>query len=245
MDHSQSKKVEMSVEMTITALQLNAGSAGHILLKNFNTYVDSGQLIALIGLNGSGKSTLLNTLSGLSKPSGGVVLIEKKDIHAVTANDRSKLVSIVFTSQESIAWMDTESFIAMGRSPHTSMTGKLKEKDQLKINETIDATGLSPLRNRFFHTLSDGERQRCLIARALVQDTPIILLDEPTAFLDVRNKKQIMVLLKQLTTHEKKCILFSTHDINHAKQYADVIWWIDGQELKVIAPTDFNEEDLH
>jgi iron complex transport system ATP-binding protein len=196
-------------------------------------------------LNGAGKSTLLFSLCGLTDPGKGKVEINGKKLHTSSVQEKSRLCSIVFTSQENIQWMDVHTFISSGRSPYTDIFGNLSEADSITIEKMISETGLNKFRDRFIHTLSDGEKQRCLIARALVQDTPFILLDEPTAFLDIRNKKQIMELLKELARQNQKAILFSSHDIQLAKRFSDRIWWINDKKVTSVSPENFNEEVFH
>lgn len=235
----------MEVIVEISSLEITAGNGGKILIENFSGKINAGELIALTGLNGSGKSTLLFSLCGLNHPNKGKIEINKKNIHTSSVQEKSRLCSIVFTSQENIPWMDVYSFVASGRAPYTNLVGNLSDEDKNIIHKIISETGLENFSQRFIHTLSDGEKQRCLIARALVQDTPFILLDEPTAFLDVRNKKQIMELLKILCSNHQKAILFSTHDIQLAKKYSDSIWWINDSKVNVVSPENFNEEVFH
>lgn len=235
----------MKTNVTITTLEITAGKGGKVLIRDFSASLSAGEFIALTGLNGSGKSTLLLSLSGLVSPSKGKIEIHSQNLHEVSVQERSRLSSIVFTSQESIPWMDVYSFIASGRAPYTGLTGKLSSEDEKIIDKFISQTGLEQLQDRFIQTLSDGEKQRCLIARALVQDTPFIVLDEPTAFLDIRNKRQIMELLRELSKKNDKTILFSTHDIQLAKKYADGIWWLDKEKIKLVAPEEFTEEVFH
>jgi len=229
----------------ISSLEIAAGKGGKTLIENFSIKINSGELIALTGLNGAGKSTLLFSLCGLNNPYKGKVEINGKNLHTSSVQEKSRLCGIVFTSQENIPWMDVYSFVASGRAPHTNLMGHLSNEDKTVIEKIISETGLNDFQERFIYTLSDGEKQRCLIARALVQDTPFILLDEPTAFLDVRNKKQIMELLKELCFNHQKSILFSTHDIQLAKKYADSIWWINDRKVNVVSPENFNEEVFH
>lgn len=235
----------MKATVEISSLKITAGKGGKNLIENFSEKIHAGELIALTGLNGAGKSTLLFSLCGLTIPENGKVEINGNDLHSSSVQEKSRLCSIVFTSQENTPWMDVHSFIASGRSPYTNIFGALSESDKSIIEEMITVTGLLNLRDRFIHTLSDGEKQRCLIARALVQDTPFILLDEPTAFLDIRNKKQIMELLKDLSRKKHKSILFSTHDIQLAKRFSDRIWWIDNKKVISVSPENFNEEVFH
>jgi iron complex transport system ATP-binding protein len=243
MDYSSTEKMEVIVE--ISSLEITAGKGGKILIENFSGKINSGELIALTGLNGSGKSTLLFSLCGLNNPNKGKVEIKGKNLHSSTAQEKSRLCSIVFTSQENIPWMDVYSFVASGRAPYTNLMGNLSTEDKSVIEKIISETRLKDFEERFIHTLSDGEKQRCLIARALVQDTPFILLDEPTAFLDIRNKKQMMELLKELSSSHQKAILFSTHDIQLAKKYSNSIWWMNEKKITAVSPENFNEEVFH
>lgn len=235
----------MKTIVEISSLEITAGKGGKILIENFSGKINSSELIALTGLNGSGKSTLLFSLCGLNHPNKGKIEINEKNIHTSSVQQKSRLCSIVFTSQENIPWMDVYSFVASGRAPYTNLVGNLSHADKNIIDKIVSETGLENFSQRFIQTLSDGEKQRCLIARALVQDTPFILLDEPTAFLDVRNKKQIMELLKVLCSNHQKAILFSTHDIQLAKKYSDSIWWINDSKVNIVSPENFNEEVFH
>lgn len=229
----------------ISSLRISAGKGGKILIEDFSGKINAGELIALTGLNGAGKSTLLFCLCGLSSPVKGRIEINGKDLHASSVQEKSRLCSIVFTSQENIPWMDVYSFVASGRAPYTNLIGSLSAEDKNIVDKIILQTGLEDFSERFIQTLSDGEKQRCLIARALVQDTPFILLDEPTAFLDIRNKKQMMELLRELSSVHQKAILFSTHDIHLAKKYSHSIWWINDKGVTTVLPENFNEEVFH
>ncbi len=245
MDYTSTEKMEVRMIVEIANLEITAGKGGKTLIENFSGKIDAGELVALTGLNGAGKSTLLFSLCGLMALKKGKVGINGKNLYDSSVQEKSRLCSIVFTSQENIPWMDVYSFVASGRAPYTNLIGNLSTDDKNIIDEMISETGIEKFRDRFIHTLSDGEKQRCLIARALVQDTPFILLDEPTAFLDVRNKKQMMELLKKLCSAHQKAILFSTHDIHLAKAYSNIIWWINDRKVISISPQDFNEEVFH
>lgn len=235
----------MNQILDIVQLELKAGNSKHVLIKNLSIQAYKGDLIALVGWNGTGKSTFLNAIGGSKNYTEGSIKIEGKNLRELNSREKSEIISQVFTSNENIPWMSVESFISLGRAPYSNSFGKLQEEDLKIIEEIISVTGLTPLRHRYINDLSDGERQRCFIAQALVQDTNLILLDEPTSFLDVRHKKQIIELLKNFSGTSRKCFIFSTHDIHFAKMYATKIWWLNNETIQEFAPTNFSEELLH
>lgn len=241
MDYFTTEKMELS-NIEITSLKITAGNSNRVLIENFSASVTKGKIIALTGLNGTGKSTLIHCIAGLRAFHSGTICINSKNMNEIPASEKSKLVSLVFTSQENIPWMDVYSFVATGRSPYTSLFGKLTEEDKKIIDETLHQTELIDFKSRFISELSDGEKQRCLIARALVQDTPLLLLDEPTAFLDIRHKNKISELLRKISHTKNISVIFSSHDIHIAKKYADEIWMIENQQIKISSPHSFSED---
>ena len=207
--------------------------------KNFNAFpsfsinisAEEGELIALIGINGSGKTTLLKTLSGLHPAKSGDLLINNLDPTKSNRIDFAKTLSIGTTEPLKIAFTTVYDFVSLGRFPYTSVFGKLGFKDHEIIHRAILETGLEPKKYAYISELSDGERQRAIIARTLSQDTPVILFDEPTAFLDIPNKYEILNTLKSLTEKFNKTVVFSTHDLQAALQLADRVWYISKTEL--------------
>jgi iron complex transport system ATP-binding protein len=186
----------------------------------------AGELVCLIGPNGTGKSTLLRTLSGLQKPLGGKTLIDGTDAIKLSLREKALLIALVLTDRVDIENATVYNIVSLGRHPHTSWWGNISEEEDACIREVIEMVHLEHKTNCFLSELSDGERQRAMIAKALAQDTPIILLDEPTAHLDLPNRVEIMLLLHKLAHKTQKAILLSTHELDLALQAADRIWLI-------------------
>lgn len=193
-----------------------------------------GQLICLLGPNGSGKSTLIRTLAGLQKGLSGQVEIKGKNIDIMKPFEMATKLSMVLTEKVQAGNLDAYTVIGLGRYPYTDWKGTLTKADSLIIEQAIIMTRTEPFIDRKIHQLSDGERQRVMLARALAQDTPVVILDEPTAYLDLPNRISLMRLLHQLTRTTNKAILLSTHDLDLALQTADQLWLlkINGQLLK-------------
>ena len=193
----------------------------NIIASNINLSLEKGKLIALIGANGIGKSTLLRTITGIQKTISGTVLLNGKNIHELDALTLAQNLSVVLTEKLPPSNLTVWELIALGRQPYTNWIGTLTDKDIAKINEAIELTQISHLISKKHYEISDGQLQIVLIARALAQDTPLIILDEPTTHLDLLHKVVLFKLLKKLTQETEKCILFSTHDIDMAIQLSD------------------------
>jgi iron complex transport system ATP-binding protein len=192
-----------------------------IIGKNLNVNLREGKLIALIGANGIGKSTLLRTITGIQKPISGTVLLNEKNIHELNSLTLAQNLSVVLTEKLPPSNLTVWELIALGRQPYTNWIGKLTAKDISKVNEAIELTQIGHLKSKMHYEISDGQLQIVLIARALAQDTHLIILDEPTTHLDLLHKVLLFKLLKKLTQETGKCILFSTHDIDLAIQLSD------------------------
>lgn len=195
-----------------------------IVHKELSIDIPSGQLISLLGPNGAGKSTLLRTLSGAQMPLGGELTIGNKNLHALSARKRSKIISVVLTDRTQIGGLTLYELVALGRQPHTDFFGRLSKKDDAIILQALQDVGMMAFKNRYVAQLSDGERQKGMIAKALVQESPLILLDEPTAFLDIVSRIEIISLLHQLAHQKNRTILLSTHDIEQALILSDQLW---------------------
>ena len=193
----------------------------NIIAENLNLTFEQGKLISLVGGNGIGKSTLLRTITGIQKPIAGTVMLKEKEIHDYESLALAQNLSLVLTEKLPPSNLSVFELIALGRQPYTNWLGKLSAEDLEKINQAIALTHVEHLIDKRHHEISDGQLQIVLIARALAQDTPLIILDEPTTHLDLFHKVSIFKLLKKLSQETNKCILFSTHDIDLAIQLSD------------------------
>jgi len=193
----------------------------NIIASNIDLSLEKGKLIALIGANGIGKSTLLRTITGIQKPISGTVFLNEKNIHEMDFLSLAQNLSVVLTEKLPPSNLTVWELIALGRQPYTNWIGTLTDNDITKINEAIELTQIEHLISKKHYEISDGQLQIVLIARALAQDTPLIILDEPTTHLDLLHKVVLFKLLKKLTQETGKCILFSTHDIDMAIQLSD------------------------
>ncbi|MBN2166212.1 MAG: ABC transporter ATP-binding protein [Marinilabiliaceae bacterium] len=198
-----------------------------------------GEFVCLLGPNGAGKSTLLKTLTGYIPPINGNTFINNKNISEYSKRELSKTFSIVFTEKIRIPNMTILEMVSLGRSPYTGFLGQLKDNDHHIVSESLKLVGIFNLKNNFLHNLSDGELQKVMIAKAMAQNTPVIILDEPTAFLDLPSRIEIMRLLRNLAKEKNKGILLSTHDLDLALQMADRIWLLDkNKQLTAGTPED-------
>lgn len=199
------------------------GNAVRTLQSNLNLQLRQGSFTALVGPNGVGKSTLLRTLCGLLQPIAGTVSLNGTDLFSLSIEKRAEFVSIVVTNNVDTSRLTVREVVSIGRYAYSSWVGTLDEKNKELVENALSMVKISHLADRRLSEMSDGERQRVWIARALAQDTPLILLDEPTSFLDYRNRIEIFAILKQLS-QSGKCILISTHEIDLALRYADQMW---------------------
>lgn len=218
-------------EETIRVVNLETGYTTKkekiVVTRDINASLFSRELTCLLGPNGAGKSTLLKTLTTFIPPLKGEIFILNKSLKDYSEADLAKIIGVVLTDKLSINDMTVEELVALGRSPYTGFWGKLTSHDRTVIDESISLVGIDNLRLRSVRTLSDGERQKVMIAKALAQETPIIFLDEPTAFLDYPSKVEIMQLLQRLSRERNKTVFLSTHDLELALQIADKVWLLD------------------
>lgn len=189
------------------------------VFKGLNASFQSGSLIGLIGDNGVGKSTLLKTLTGYLKPLHGSVLIQGENLESLSFGQKANLISIVTTEKIGGFNLTVYDVVALGRTPYLSMFGKLMPDDIAIIQRSLERLGLASLKDTLMEELSDGQRQKVMIAKSLAQETPIILLDEPTAFLDYTSKHKLFEDLKVVSLEEKKLIIVSSHDIDLMQKY--------------------------
>ncbi|MCU0438667.1 MAG: ABC transporter ATP-binding protein [Raineya sp.] len=205
----------------LQAQALQVGYPQRVLFKNMHFSCKKGQLTCLLGRNGAGKSSLIRVLSGLQAQTAGEILIEDSPLSKLKLQEIAQKVAIVLSDKPQTEYLTVYETIAFGRTPYLNWQGKYNSEDKKIIEKSLEITHLQEFSNKYLHTLSDGERQRVMLARALAQDTPIIILDEPTAYLDVYYRKQMMSLLKKIAHEQEKCILLSTHEVDLALELAD------------------------
>ena len=220
----------------ISSLYLSFGKKE--LFSDVNLLLRKGELVALIGENGSGKTSLVKVLSGNIEPNKGSVFIADRNIHSLTPFELAHCISVVYTSPVSVMNMKVFDVVAIGRTPYLNSLGTLNQKDREEIIKALESVGVLHLLDKDLVTLSDGERQRVMIAKALAQDTPIILLDEPTAHLDVKNRVLLLKLLRDLAVITSKAILISTHELEVALKLADTIWLVHERNIIEGSPED-------
>ena len=199
--------------------------------------IRSGEMTCLLGVNGAGKSTLLRTLSGFLPPLAGEISLLGKPLSSYRERELATVIGVVLTEKSNLQNMTVTELVGMGRSPYTGFWGRLSAADRRKVEESLTLVGIAPLRNRMVQTLSDGERQKVMIAKALAQETPLIFLDEPTAFLDYPSKVEILHLLHRLSHEMGKTVFLSTHDLELALRVADRVWLMSKQgEVRTGSP---------
>ncbi|MDG1849474.1 MAG: ABC transporter ATP-binding protein [Flavobacteriales bacterium] len=217
----------MGKEKYITLKEVSVGYDGQSVLKDISFELYSGELICLLGANGKGKSTLLKTLMGILPDLSGEILLKGKALANFSAEEKAKEMAVVLTDSLRDVAMKAKDVVATGRYPYLSWKGKLKQEDEAIIETSLSKVGALEYADRWMSDLSDGERQRVILARALAQQTDVLLLDEPTAFLDLAHTMELSVLLKKFSREEGKSIIMSTHDWATALQIADRVFWID------------------
>jgi iron complex transport system ATP-binding protein len=203
--------------MTIQIRQLSIGYPSRrgvrVVAEGISGAIRSGELTCLLGANGVGKSTLLRTLSAFQPKIGGEVIIQGRDLSGYTDKELSRLIGVVLTEKPDIRNMTVRELVSLGRSPYTDFWGNYSKDDLQIVDESIRQVGIVNLSRRPIQTLSDGERQKVMIAKALAQQTPVIYLDEPTAFLDYPSKVEVLQLLRRICSEAGKTVFLSTHDV--------------------------------
>jgi len=218
-----------------------------VVASNININLKSGELVCVLGKNGIGKSTLLRTLTSVQPKLSGTISLLEKPLEAIPVKELSKNISLVLTEKIPQSNLTVYELIALGRQPYTNWIGTLTDEDLKQINFAMEQTHLQNLKHKRCDELSDGQLQRVMICRALAQNTPIIILDEPTAHLDIQHKIETFILLKKLAKTLHKTILISTHEIQLALQMATTIWlmtdsgFITGTPKKLIENNSINQ----
>ena len=236
---------KMNVE-TIVLKDLGIGYPSkhgvRVVAEHINGAVRSGELTCLLGANGVGKSTLLRTLSAFQPKTSGEILFaddngsQSKEISEMSDKELSRKIGVVLTEKPDVRNMRVRELVSLGRSPYTGFWGTYSKEDLQIVDESIALVGIESLSKRMVHTLSDGERQKVMIAKALAQQTPVIYLDEPTAFLDYPSKVEVLQLLSLISRQAQKTIFLSTHDVELALQLADTIWLMTHEGMTIGTP---------
>ena len=220
--------------MSIRLDHIRLAYGSRTLLSDACATLAPGTLTALIGRNGTGKSTLLRAVAGLVPAAGGRIELCGRPLDRLTPRQRAETVAFVTTDKVRIANLPCEDVVALGRAPYTNWIGRMQQTDRAVVVRALALVGMEAFARKTMDRMSDGECQRILIARALAQDTPVMLLDEPTAFLDLPNRYELALLLRRLAHDEGKCILFSTHDLDVALTLCDTVALIDTPQLHAL-----------
>ncbi len=235
------KQKRSTIEIKDLSIGYSSKKSVKVVAEHINSTILSGELTCLLGANGIGKSTLLRTLTSFQPKLSGQIFIQGTEIEEYSEKKLATLLSVVLTEKFDIKNMTARELIGLGRSPYTGFWGTLGKEDERIVDNAISLVKIETLSSRMVHTLSDGERQKVMIAKALAQETPIILLDEPTAFLDFPSKVEIMQLLHRLSRKTNKTIFLSTHDLELALQIADKIWLMDKENgIRIGVPEDLS-----
>lgn len=221
------------IKLTNLTIGYQSGHQAVTVCSGINATLEDGTLACLIGRNGCGKSTLLRTMAGLQKPICGKAMAGDADISTSPASALAKSVSIVLTVNPGLELFTVRDTVGLGRTPYTGLWGILSKEDRTITDKSMELVGITKLADRQLSELSDGERQKAMIAKALAQQTPNILLDEPSAFLDYPSKLELMELLTTLSRQEGKAILLSTHDLDIAQRTAPLFWHLTSSALSI------------
>lgn len=216
---------------------LTLGYGSRTLIDSLTGEIRRGHLTALVGRNGTGKSTLLRAIAQLGDIASGEIFIDGKELSRISPSEMASKVALVTTDKVRIVNLRCRDVVALGRAPYTNWIGRMQEQDNEIVEQSLAAVGMSDYADKTMDRMSDGECQRIMIARALAQQTPIILLDEPTAFLDMPNRYELCTLLRGLAHRENKSILFSTHELDIALELCDSIALIAPPQMHIL-PTE-------
>ncbi len=220
---------------------LTVGYGQRKLIADVDVSIKAGRLVALIGRNGAGKSSLLRVVAGIDAPQGGKVLIKGSDVAAMSPAEKARTVAFVTTQRVKVAHLRCRDVVALGRAPYTDWIGRLGEDDRKIVDRALERVGMASYADRTMDQMSDGECQRVMIARALAQDTPVLLLDEPTSFLDLPNRYDLCLLLSRLAHEEDKCVIFSTHELDIALTLCDDVALVDSPYLHLLSASEMAE----
>jgi len=210
----------------------SARKTPHVVASGLDLELRAGELVCLLGPNGTGKSTLMRTISGMQPPLSGSVSLSDVNLDALTPSERARRLGIVLTERIDVGYLSGYALVSLGRFPYTDWSGRMSKHDHDAVGQAIRSVGAEELAERPVSELSDGERQKIMIARVLAQETDIVLLDEPTAFLDLARRVEIVALLRRLAHDSGISIVMSTHDLDIAVRNADQIWLMNGGRIE-------------
>ena len=228
----------------ITLRNITLAYGDRTLVENGSAEFAAGELTALVGRNGAGKSTLLRAITAIEPPKSGEVLLDGTNAAAMPPETIARTISFVGTEKVRIANLRCEDIVAIGRAPYTNWIGRMQAADRRIVADALQAVGMEAFAARSIDTLSDGECQRIMIARALAQQTPTIVLDEPSAFLDIPTRFEICRLLQRLAHEEGKCILFSTHDLDAAMPVCDSVAVISNRTITKLPTAEIRRQGI-
>lgn len=220
---------ESLLEIKELSIGYGTGSRANLVASGLEADMLKGELVCLLGSNGTGKSTLMRSLCGFQPILAGKVLIDHRLVNELSEKELSLRIAVVLTDRVMVPNATVGELVGYGRSPHTGMLGRMNEEDKKLVAKAMEQCGIAHKKDSLLSALSDGERQKAFIAKALAQDTPLIILDEPTAFLDLPARVEIMQLLRNIANHSDKSILMSTHDLDLALQLSDRLWLLHPQ----------------
>ncbi len=234
-----------TIELRHLSIGYKVKKKWRVVVDDINASIEAGCMTCLIGPNGVGKSTLLRTLSAFQPKIAGEIVLEDKDLSLYSEKELARLIGVVLTEKPDIQNMTVREVVGLGRSPYTGFWGTLTDDDWKVVDQAMVQVGIQSLTRRMIQTLSDGERQKVMIAKALAQQTPVIYLDEPTAFLDYPSKVEMMRLLRRLSRNNGKTVFLSTHDLELALQIADRVWLLTADnQLHVGTPHELAQNGM-
>lgn len=232
--------MEAAVEIKDASIGYNLRGNKKVVASSLNATLHGGEVVALIGRNGAGKSTLLRALGGYGKLLAGSLYYKGTPAADIAPAQLARLMAVVLTDNSVANTLTVHELVALGRTPYTNFIGHLRSGDKDIVSWAMETAGVDGFANRVVATLSDGERQKCMIAKALAQETPVIMLDEPTAFLDYSSKVSLFRLLRRLATEMNKAVIVSTHDLELALRLTDRLWLIDGGAMHCGTPDELS-----
>lgn len=220
-----------ALEIKGLAIGYTGKGGNSVVASGINASLGKGELVALIGRNGAGKSTLLRTIAAYNRPLGGTITYDGIPLSSLSMQQLARRMAVVLTDTSSVADMSVRELVSLGRTPYTNFLGVLSANDKAVTLQAMKSMGVERFAERNITALSDGERHKCMIAKALAQQTAVIMLDEPTAYLDYPSKVHLMRLLRQVAADEGKGVIVSTHDVEIALRLADKIWLVNAGKL--------------